>query len=851
MSSRQLSEPITDGGIQNVNFFNGRLLTADDLSDVLSSGREHDRQLAKGLGEGVVTGLEVELANTSTTAKPVVRVGGGLALCRSGNPVALSVPTVDVALVKAPATFEAEAGVFAECAGPEASDNLSKLGVYVFVASPASTYEGSVPMRHSVSNSNFDGCGRRYAVEGVKFRMERINFSTLPGVSDATRALLGTLTAKNDDASVSVLRNVVAHLCFDSEEKNGARRDPFRRPAGGADFVNYGALAELRASGQLSDCDVPLAVVYWSQQGVRFVDNWAARRLARRQLDSDVESLLRSYGYERLLQFQRHLRDLFDSLGSLASARLQDYFAFVPPAGYFPVTGNKSPKGFSPTNFFKKFTTGSAADASADSFAALLRDSFACPDVALGAGPLFTVLRLRENTAAVGAGGTSSQLFQAFVSRSMNGPLWRDGVATAVCDAWEVYRGLIRRRLFLMPGTDQDTVASNSIVTGAVRDVMDMSNRQCALASARALDAADALAAYRDMHRVQDDLAELLVGVVGVRDASQDREKFGKGLSRLLNQTIAGGQPGLLPAVNAQNLPAAVAAQNAINFFVSNWTGVGIAVGPITLAPGSSPKGLVAVKGTPTDHHFILGNGTDKTLKIELEATATAAGDWGGSTQLFKAGTGGGAESVTLAPAASAEVIVRLTAPQDAVDDAPVTLVLGASAPQFGKTASAVKNLKVGVAGSAVTSSVEFIGPVSSTTPDSQLVNADPGAFISFTYRPRYNAPANVTSPANFLVTVKLTPTTEASTPGDWKVGIGGVSATALGGDHSKGEYTTQIQLGPGQTGEVIVMLTTPASRGGADKTATLVLKLDSVGLQPAIPTAVSPTKTVTVRKTT
>lgn len=848
MSSRQLLEPITDSGIQNVNFFNGRLLTADDLSAVTGSGREHDRQLAKGLGEGVVHGLEVELANSSTVAQPVVRVSGGLALCRSGNPVALSVPTVDVALVKAAQTFTAEAGLFAECAGPEAADSLSKLGIYVFVATPASVYEGSVPMRHSVSNDRVDGCGRRFAVEGVKFRMERIDFSTLPGVSDATRTLLNTLTTKTDDASVSLLRNVVAHLCFDSEEKTGARRDPFRRAAGSTDFVNYGALAELRTAGQLSDCDVPLAVVYWSQQGVRFVDNWAARRLARRQLDLDVESLLRSYGYERLLQFERHLRDLLDLLGSTPSAaQLQSYFAFVPPVGFFPVTGSKSPKGFSPTNFFKKFTTGAATNISADAFGALLRDSFACPDVALTPAPVFTVLRLRENTAAVAASSPSSQLFHAFVSRSMNGPLWRDGVASSLSDAWEVYRGIIKRRLFLAPGTDQDTVASSFIITGAVRDVMDMSNRQYALASARALDTPDALEAFRDMHRVQNDLAQLLINGIGVRDPSGDREKFGQGLSKLLNQKIAGGQPGLLPAVTAQDLPAAVAAQNAINFFISNWTGVGIAVGPITLAPGSSPKGLVAVKGTAIDHHFILGNGTDKTLTIELEATATGTGNWAGSTQLLNAATGANAERVTLASAANAEIIVRVTAPQDAVDEGPVTLVLGASAPQFGKSASGVKNLTVGEPGTAVTSSIEFIGPVGSTMTDSQMANAAPASLIAFTYHPRYNAPPGVTSPSNFLVTVKLTPT--GSTAPDWKVGIAGVSAGALGGNHDQGEYTTQIQLGPGQTGEVSVMLTTPAQRGAQDKKAALVVRLDSVGLQPPIATAVSPTKTITVKQ--
>ena len=846
MSSRQLFEPITDSGIQNVNFFNGRLLTADDLSGVLDSGREHDRQLAKGLGDGVVHGLEVELANSSTATQPVLRVSGGLALCRSGNPVALSVPTVDVALVKPAQTFAAEAGLFAECVGPEPSDDLSKLGVYVFVASPASVYEGSVPMRHSLTSDRVAGCGRRYAVEGVKFRTERIDFTKLPGVSDATRTLLGTLTTKTDDASVSLLRNVIAHLFFDSEEKTGARRDPFTRHATETGFVNYGALAELRALGQLSDCDVPLAVVYWSPQGVRFVDNWAARRLARRQLDLDVESLLRGHGYERLLQFQSHLKEVFAALGAGAPAAvLQSHFAFVPPVGFFPVTGTKSPKGFSPTNFIRQFTTGAATSVSADAFGALLRDSFACPDVALGADPVFTVVRLRENTAAVSASSPSSQLYHAFVSRSMNGPLWRDGVALSLCDAWEVYRGIIKRRLFLVPGTDQDSIATNFIITGAVRDVMDMSNRQCALASARALDTPDSLEAFRDMHRVQNDLAELFMEEFTGRDDSDDRKKFSAGLSKLLNQKIAGGKPGLLPAINAQDLAAAVAAQNAVNFFVSNWTGVGIAVGPITLAPGSSPKGMVAVKGTPIDHHFALGNGTDKALTIELAATATGAGDWAGSTAFFNAATGAAIESITLAPAAKVEVIVRITAPQDAVDGAPVTLVLNASAPKFGKSASAVKNLTVGEPGAGVTSSVEFVGPIASSMNDTQLANVSTNTIVAFTYRPRYNAPQNVTSPANFLVTIQLT----SATVGEWKVSVVGVSASQLGGNHSQGEYTTQIQLNPGVTGEVTLMITTPAERSSQDKTTTLVVQVDSVGLEPAVAPAVSATKTITVRK--
>jgi hypothetical protein len=53
--------PILQGGIHQVNFFNGRLLTATDLRDEQAANRQQHRQLGQAAGSGVVYGLEVSM----------------------------------------------------------------------------------------------------------------------------------------------------------------------------------------------------------------------------------------------------------------------------------------------------------------------------------------------------------------------------------------------------------------------------------------------------------------------------------------------------------------------------------------------------------------------------------------------------------------------------------------------------------------------------------------------------------------------------------------------------------------------------------------------------------------------
>ena len=98
-SQISLQQPILDGGIRSINFFNGRLLSARDLTREQSANREADRRLGQAIGEGIAYGLEVSKSTASTQQSPVVTVEAGLAINRLGQTLMLSAKT-EVALVR-------------------------------------------------------------------------------------------------------------------------------------------------------------------------------------------------------------------------------------------------------------------------------------------------------------------------------------------------------------------------------------------------------------------------------------------------------------------------------------------------------------------------------------------------------------------------------------------------------------------------------------------------------------------------------------------------------------------------------------------------------------------------------
>src|SRR5688572_12414582 len=90
MATVELRTPVLAGGIQSVHFFNGRLLSAEDLLQEQSANRQARQRLGKALGDGVVYGLDVKKNQSmSTNAAPIVTVSEGLALNREGDALQL------------------------------------------------------------------------------------------------------------------------------------------------------------------------------------------------------------------------------------------------------------------------------------------------------------------------------------------------------------------------------------------------------------------------------------------------------------------------------------------------------------------------------------------------------------------------------------------------------------------------------------------------------------------------------------------------------------------------------------------------------------------------------------------
>src|SRR5580700_2731797 len=95
-----LQTPILNSLIRSVNFFNGRLLTGEDLTAEQQSNRAARNLLGRAIGSGVVHGLGVtESVKFSNVQAPVLTVSKGLAINHRGAPLLLTDDT-DIALVR-------------------------------------------------------------------------------------------------------------------------------------------------------------------------------------------------------------------------------------------------------------------------------------------------------------------------------------------------------------------------------------------------------------------------------------------------------------------------------------------------------------------------------------------------------------------------------------------------------------------------------------------------------------------------------------------------------------------------------------------------------------------------------
>jgi hypothetical protein len=339
-SIEQLLTPIYDeDGVRSVNFFNGRVLSGEDLSDEQEAQRQARRLVGQAVGEGVAFGLEVSEASgeVSTAQYPVISVEPGLAVNRAGQTLRLSA-RADVGLVRQEdaSTASQTRVTFRDCRPVNPTLYVAAESVYLLTLAPAEGREGEAPNAGYAKIPASENV--RYIVEGVQFRLIE-------------------LKAADDIGDRDVLRNRVAYECFGVEDTAVIESNLLGPPV-----TTYGTLDALRESKSLTDCEVPLALLFWSATGgIEFIDMWSVRRRVTKPDGFGRWGLLTgdrraSETEAMILQFQEHVGDIFRRL-SPDSVVASKYFRYLPPAGLLPVQrklkSGENFGGFDPNNFFK------------------------------------------------------------------------------------------------------------------------------------------------------------------------------------------------------------------------------------------------------------------------------------------------------------------------------------------------------------------------------------------------------------------------------------------------------------------------------------------------------------------
>lgn len=373
MSVTNLDTPVLDGGIHVTNFFNGRILSREDMKREQDATRAVDWRLGQSIGDGIAYGFEVT-ANSiggSSIANPIVTVSAGLAINRCGQTVALS-GDIQVSLLKPSTPVDAPVTTtFGDCAPPEEGVFVAGSGVYLLTVAPASVKQG-LALVSGLGNGG-SSCNIKEVVEGVQFRLFQVTALSAAELADEAR-----------------LRNVAAWKFFLAEgADNAAVRDPFgASPAAAASLTDTPP----------GDDDIPLGLLHWTDAGgLRWVDQWPVRR--RLAMAADAFLLP---GARQAALGEAVLRQFYDQVQSMRSsgvltALAPDTFRFMPPVGLLPLGGIAGTTGFDSTSFFASFTTRGPLFIEGARVPPLLRLASTYPPITVGDPELVWLYLVREN----------------------------------------------------------------------------------------------------------------------------------------------------------------------------------------------------------------------------------------------------------------------------------------------------------------------------------------------------------------------------------------------------------------------------------------------------------------------
>jgi hypothetical protein len=381
-----LFTPILNDRTRAPYFFNGRLVTGEVMTDEQRAQRVAHEIIAHGLGDGVAYGLEVTAStNLNSVDTPAVTVKTGAAINRKGDLLYLATDT-DVQLVRPAHASKPAKKIFEACTPPQQGAYVADAGVYLLTIAPTTIGNGLAPVNGLGAENS---CNVKYRVDAVQFRLNELTVD--PSLlTDAAQ-----------------MRNRIAYACFGFNGSDAYSRDPFAE-----DTTPISALDALRGTTTISDCDVPLAVMYWSATtGISFIDMWAVRRrLTRTRPASVFEPFTdtgRALSEAMVLQFQDHLSTLRKSLGQASVLEATNHFRFLPPVGLVPVATTKF-KGTAANTFFRGITTRRAAHVEGARLGWILRQGLEFLPIDTTSGEMLWLYLVRENRRAIDTDGKAA-----------------------------------------------------------------------------------------------------------------------------------------------------------------------------------------------------------------------------------------------------------------------------------------------------------------------------------------------------------------------------------------------------------------------------------------------------------
>jgi hypothetical protein len=371
-----LEQPVGDGGIESVNFFNGRLLTGGDMAREQRARRDAEGRLGEALGDGIAFGLDVSaLPPDGDDPLASIVVQPGLAISRAGQCLRLTQPE-RIRLSRTDSTSFASGGcAFDDCVPLAGGSYVAGEGLYLLTIAPAEIAAGRAPSNGLGATASPCDVDRR--IDGVRFRLLEIPAS-----------LYADLAVTAPD-----FRNRIAYRCFGAGVlvdwstyllAGGARTDPLLDAMAGFGFAPQ---------------EVALALIgFQGAADLTLLDAWAVRRpLSPADPPGAFHSVTAprrlATGRAMLAQFQAQLADLRAANAPAVEART--HFPHLPPAGVLPRMTPDQAK-----DFFGGMTIRGPIHINSATVEGLIRESLAFPAIRAASTEIVWLYAVAENMIA-------------------------------------------------------------------------------------------------------------------------------------------------------------------------------------------------------------------------------------------------------------------------------------------------------------------------------------------------------------------------------------------------------------------------------------------------------------------